>query len=68
MAVRAGLLLAAAAAVGVGARQLPPAAAPAKPDTPAITAMIGQVRQTAGERIDSGVSAVLRYPSEEGEW
>ena len=50
MAMRAGLLLAAAAAVGVGASQLPPAAAPAKPDTPAITAMIGQVRQTAGER------------------
>jgi len=50
MAVRPVLYLVIAATVGLGASQLPPAAAPAKPDTPAITAMIGQVRQTAGER------------------
>lgn len=48
--VRATLCLAIAASVGLGAAQLPPAAAPPKPDTPAITAMIEQVRKAAGPR------------------
>lgn len=50
VAVRMGLCLAVAATVGLGAAQLPPAPAPSKPDTPAITAMIEQVRNTAGPR------------------
>ena len=49
-AVRASLYVAIAGSAGLAAAQLPPAAAPAKPDTPAITAMIEQVRNTAGER------------------
>jgi metallo-beta-lactamase class B len=48
--VRTGLSLAVAAVVSVGAVQLPPPGTTVKPDSPAITAMIDQVRRTAGPR------------------
>lgn len=50
MVTRTALSLVMAASVGLGASQAPPTGAPAKPDTPAITAMIDQVRKTAGEQ------------------
>ncbi len=49
-AVRTGLFLIFAASIGVAAAQGPPPAAPVKPDSPAITAMIEQLRTDAGPR------------------
>lgn len=49
-AARMGLCLAIAASIGLEAAQRPPAPVPSKPDTPAITAMIDQVRTMAGPR------------------
>lgn len=48
-AVRVSLPLTMAALAGLGAAQLPPVAVP-KPDSPAIVALIDQVRKTAGPR------------------
>ena len=47
---RTSLSLALVASVGLGAVQLPPSVSPSQPDSPAIIAMIDQVRKTAGPR------------------